>query len=59
MILLNYITPSELAKKLKISRQRLNVLINQNRLQPPPERIGRFYFVFKNAKIVKKWNKKN
>ena len=59
MILLNYITPSELAKKLKISRQRLNVFINQNRLQPPPERIGRFYFVFKNAKIVKKWNKNN
>jgi hypothetical protein len=59
MILLNYITPSELAKKLKISRQRLNVLINQKRVQPPPERIGRFYFVFKNAKIVKKWNKNN
>lgn len=56
MILLNYITPTAFAKKLKISRQRLNVLIKQKRVQPPPERIGRFYFVFKNAKIVKKCN---
>jgi len=54
MILLNYVTPSTLAKKLNISRQYLNQMIKAKRLNPPPERIGRFYFVFKNAKIVKK-----
>ena len=59
MILLNYVTPSTLAKKLNISRQYLNQMIKAKRLNPPPERIGRFYFVFKNAKIVKKWNKNN
>ena len=54
MILLDYITPSTLAKKLKVSRQYINQMIKQNRIKPNPERIGRFYFVFKNAKIIKK-----
>lgn len=54
MILLDYVTPSTLAKRLKVSRQYINQLIKQNRISPMPERIGRFYFVFKNAKIVKK-----
>jgi len=50
----SYYTPSEFAKKQKVSRQYINQLIFKNRIQPPPERIGRFYFINKNSKIIKK-----
>lgn len=49
----SYFTPSEFAKKNKVSRQYINQLIFKKRIQPAPERIGRFYFVNKSAKIVK------
>jgi len=50
----SYYTPSEFARKQKVSRQYINQLIFKNRIQPPPERIGRFYFINKNSKIIKK-----
>jgi len=55
MILLkdSYLTPPQFAKKCKLSRQRISVLINQKRIKPEPVRIGRFYFISKIAKIVK------
>lgn len=49
----NFLSVTDFGKKKKLSRQRIHILIKQNRIQPEPIKIGKYNYISKFAKIIK------